>query len=144
MCIRYLNEDLTEEKINELIKEGACYYNEIPDKYTGIVKQVEFYIDYSKNIPISMIQIEYVHFLGELKKHPIVIYLDPLNQYSQKILNNLEITFDQPLVPQFKRLIDNQLRFEVVWFDEKQSFISNAQLINKDDSLSNHSCGKVR
>lgn len=137
MCIRYLNEELTEEKINELIKGGACYYNETPDRYTGTVKQVDFYVDYSKNIPISMIHIECMDFLGELKKHPLVIYLDPLNQYSQKILNNLEITFDQPLVPQFKRLIDNQLRFEVVWFDEKQSFISNAQLMKPDNSFIN-------
>ena len=137
MCIRYLNEDLTEEKINELIKAGACYYNETPDRYTGIVKEVEFYVDYSKNIPISMIQIECVDFFGELKKHPLVVYLDPLNQYSQKILNNLKITFDQPLVPQFKRLVDSELIFEVVWFDEKQSFISNVRLMKQDDSFIN-------
>ncbi len=131
MCIRYLNEDLTEEKINKLIKAGACYYNETPDSYKGIVKEVEFYVDYSKKIPISLIQIECVDFLGKLKKHPLVVYLDPLNQYSQKILNNLEITFNQSLVPQFKQLVDSELIFEVVGFDEKQSFISNVRLMKQ-------------
>lgn len=137
MCIRYLNEGLTEEKINELIKAGACYYNETPDRYTGVAKYVDFYVDHSKKIPVSIIQIECVDFFGESKKHPLVIYLDPLNQYSQNILNNLEMTFDQPLVPQFKRLVNSELIFEVIWLDENQSFISNARLMKLDNSLTN-------
>ncbi len=137
MCVSYLNEALNEEKINELISTGPCYYNEVPDRYNGTVKQVEFYIDYSKNVPVSMIQIECDDLLDEVKRHPLVVYLDRLNQYSQKILNNLEITFEQPLVPQFKRLVGSELIFEVIWFDEKQSFISNARLMKQDGRFTN-------
>ena len=89
MCVNYLNEVLNEEMINELINAGPCYYNETPSRYTGVVNQIDFYIDYSKMIPISIIRIECEDFLNEKTSHPLELYLDQSNQYTKKLLKNL-------------------------------------------------------
>ena len=135
MCVNYLNEVLNEEMINELINAGPCYYNETPSRYTGVVNQIDFYIDYSKMIPISIIRIECEDFLNEKTSHPLVLYLDQSNQYTKKLLKNLEMTFNDPLVPQFERLVGCELSFEVTWLDENQSFIMDAWLIKHNSSL---------
>ena len=135
MCINYLNEVLNEEMINELINSGPCYYNETPCRYIGIVNQIDFYIDYSKMMPVSIIQIECEDFFNEKINHPLVVYLDRCNQYTQKIFKNLGMSFDHRLVPQFKRLVGCELIFDVAWLDEKQSLIVDARLMKCDSRL---------
>ena len=101
----------------------------------GIVNQIDFYIDYSKMMPVSIIQIECEDFFNEKINHPLVVYLDRCNQYTQKIFKNLGMSFDHRLVPQFKRLVGCELIFDVAWLDEKQSLIVDARLMKCDSRL---------
>ena len=135
MCLKYLNEHLNEEKLNELLISGPNYYNAMPGRYFGRVSQIEFYIDYSKMIPVCIVHIERKDDFNENMNHQLVIYLEPCNEYSQKILKSLNITWGCSLVQQFEDLINRKLIFDVVRLANNQSFIVDAWLDTTDPTL---------